>query len=224
MTVPENGNIVCVLTNNQHPPKLSFLSKMSISSFPVTAFANTIDTFGSAIVKDCNTILDNYKNYPNSCHASNAKFLLDRIRTEDIYTYESNEQLWNTWLWNRWEISQALDYILRNNYSVQGRSDNEAVDGPASLAYCAHVKDAFTAEMHSLLHKPYEAVKEYAKAHGYTVYKTYSEPAELQTDPLMNVKSNRLEVKVYRGLNIHEEFVQQVDCYRHDNHVAIAQI
>ena len=177
-------------------------------SFPFNAF-------GNAIMKDCNTIIDNYKKYPASGHASNARFILERVRTYDKY---------GDLYWNNREIKDATNIILTGNYSIQCISENETEDGPTNLAYCANVKEVFTAEMQNLLHKPYKTVKNFADNYKCIVFKTYSEPAELQTDSTMKTIPNRLEVTVYVGLNIHEEFVQQVDCFKNGFHISMAKI
>jgi hypothetical protein len=186
----------------------SSFPKMSSSSFPVNAFA-------TAILKDCDTILENYKNYPNSCHAANARFILDKL-------FASKDRDGNL---SRIEVMFVFfNCIVERAYNIQGKSQNEAVDGPASLAYCANVKDAFVTDLQNLIHKPYEAVWEYAKGYGYILFKTYSESVELQTNSTIRKSNKRLEVKVYRGLNIRDEFVQQVDCYRNGILVATAKI
>lgn len=177
------------------------------SPFPINAFV-------TAILKDCDTVLENYKNYPNSCHASNAQFILDELHAKQDRDGNFNEQ----------SIKYMLHLILNKNFSVHGRSIDEAVDGPASLAHFANVKDVFTSEMQNLLHKPYKAVKDYAKANGYTVFKTYCEPAELQAYPDIMKNLNRLEVRTYVGLNVQDEFVQQVNCYRNGVLIATARI
>ncbi len=98
------------------------------SSFPVDAFV-------TAILNDCDTILENYKNYPNSRHAANAQFILDELHAVQDRDGNFNER----------DIKYVLHLILNEKYNIQGKSANEAVDGPACLSYYANVKDAYDA-------------------------------------------------------------------------------
>ncbi len=61
------------------------------------------------------------------------------------------------------------------------------------------------------LHKCYSEVQAYGDANGYTVYKTYSEPHDLNVPATMKTDRKRLEVRMYYGYSC--EYIQSIDRY-----------
>jgi hypothetical protein len=75
-----------------------------------------------AILSDCDNILIKYSAYPGSVHASNAQYLKN-----SMHSGEFRVQGW-------------LQHIINSNYSIQGISQDEKMDGPVEYATCSILK------------------------------------------------------------------------------------
>lgn len=108
-------------------------------------------SYWNAITQDCYAILDNYKDYPSSVHASNAQYLLNMLNKSDLY--------------------DCIRFVVGQNFNIQGRSENESVNGPENLSNCTLLKELILGDMRNLIGKPCNSAEAYAKKFGFRILK-----------------------------------------------------